>query len=124
MGTTKITAKMDNIRMDRTEPAVPQLISRAGSFFRSISEMRLYRILNRSRMRRIQMLPMDGMSMMTATTAPRLKSGMPKSVKLRKKAWIKAPASVPSSGRTTAIQKVENVPSPITFDTTRVFLSM
>lgn len=48
---------------------------------------------------------------------------MPKSVKHRKKAWTKAPARVPSSGRSTAIQKVDNAPSPMTLETTRVFLS-
>ena len=93
------------------------------------------------------MLPTEGSSIIMATTAPRLKSGMPpsiwlystvattsyrpptdagmpKSVKLRKNAWMNAPASVPSSGRRTPIQKVDSAPSPITLETVSVFLSM
>ena len=48
---------------------------------------------------------------------------MPKSVKQRKKDWINAPASVPSSGRRMAIQKVDRWPSPMALETTNVFLS-
>ena len=48
---------------------------------------------------------------------------MPKSVKHRKKDWMKAPAKVPSRGRRMAIQKVDRVPSPMALETTRVFLS-
>ena len=54
---------------------------------------------------------------------PPTEAGMPTSVKHRKKAWMKAPARVPSRGRRMAIQKVARSRSPMTLETMMVFLS-
>ena len=146
IGTTKITAKMERIATEITELEIPQPTSLAVFFLSSGLEIRLYRMLNRSRIWRIQILPIEGISIIIAITAPRLKSGIPpniwlynrvaitsyppptdagipKSVKHRKNAWINAPARVPKSGLRTAIQKVDSVLSPITLETISVFLS-
>ena len=55
---------------------------------------------------------------------PPTEAGMPKSVKQRKKDCRNAPASVPSSGRSTAMRKVASGLSPISLETVMVFLSM
>lgn len=65
---------MERIATEITELEIPQPTSLAVFFLSSGLEIRLYRMLNRSRIWRIQILPIEGISIIIAITAPRLKS--------------------------------------------------
>ena len=78
----KITAKTANTQIRITADPTEQRMSLVLFFFNSIAEIFVYRMLYRSRNFRSRMLTIEGISMITATTAPLLKFGILPSISL------------------------------------------